>query len=253
MNSTTFQDALPQVSNLSDHAGQPAAFNPTPTINRYFRALLFCLLANAGQTAHAAVMNFDDLVLNVSGVVNPPTPYQGVLWGDVGVPDLFAWGDISYAATNSYANTNYGSPSGDIAASNYAGPVFASMANGAAFDFNGAYFSSQRQNNQLTSTSAKTLTLQGFNGATLVNSLAVNLDLNRIGYEWIQADFIGITSLKITGSTDDDRIPDSATTWMIDDFTYNATPNQVPEPATMVLALLGLGLFGVVRRGPAKP
>lgn len=252
MNSNAFKAIPPQPSTAVSRVSEPADITPTSPIKRYSRVLALCLLASAGHTAQAAVMNFDDLVLNVSGVVNLPTPYQGVLWGDLGDPDLFAWGDISYAATNSYANTNYDSPSGDIAASNYAGPVFASMADSAAFDFNGAYFSSQRQNNLLTSTSAKTLTLQGFNGATLVNSLAVNLDLNRIGYEWIQADFIGITSLKITGSTDDVRIPDSATTWMIDDFTYNATPNQVPEPATMVLALLGLGLLGVVRRGPAK-
>ncbi len=250
MYSNAFKTVPPQPSTDVSRVGEPADITPTSPIKRYSRVLALCLLASAGHTAQAAVMNFDDLVLNGSGVVNLPTPYQGVIWGVLGDTDLFAWGDISY--TDNYRNTNYGSPSGDIAASNYAGPVFASMVNGASFDFNGAYFSSQRQNNLLTSTSAKTLTLQGFNGATLVNSLAVNLDLNRTGYEWIQADFIGITSLKITGSTDDVNIPDSATTWMIDDFTYNATPNQVPEPATMVLALLGLGLLGVVRRGPAK-
>jgi hypothetical protein len=207
------------------------------------RVLALCFLAGAGHTAQAAVLKFDDLVMNVSGVLNLPTPYQGVLWGELGDPDLFAWGDISYAAANSYGNS-YGSPSGDIAASNYSGPVIARMFNGAAFDFNGAFFSSYTAYDQLETTSATRLTLEGFLGATLVNSLT--LDLN-IGYDWVQAEFFGITSLRITGNNNN-LVPDSATRWMIDDFTFNATPSRVPEPATMMLALPGLGLLGVVRR-----
>ncbi len=247
MYSTTFQIAPPEASTGSDRVGQPADLNPTPTIKHYSRVLMFCLLASTGQTAQATVLNFDDLVMNVSGVLNLPTPYQGVIWGDLGDPDLFAWGDINYAAPGNYGNS-YNSPSGDIAASNYARPVFARMANGDAFDFNGAYFSTYTQYDTLQSSSARTLTLQGFNGANLVNSLTVNLN---IGYDWVQADFTDITSLKITGSNN--LVPDYATSWMIDDFTYNTTPSQVPEPATMMLALLGLGLLGIVRRGPAKP
>lgn len=248
MHSTLIKPVPSQTPATATRVAECAAFAPTSPIKQSFRVLALCLLAGAGQSAQAAVLNFDDLAMNVSGVLNLPTPYQGVIWGDLGDPDLFAWGDISYAATNSYGNTHFDAPSGDIAASNYAGPVFARMADGAAFDFNGAYFSSFRIYNQLQSDSAIKLILEGFNGASLVNNLTVNLDLNRIGYEWVQADFIGITSLRITGSNNN-LVPDYATRWMIDDFTYNATPSQVPEPATMMLALVGLGLLSVVRRG----
>lgn len=242
---TAFPVVPAQAPTGSSRAGRPAAQKPTPTRKHYSRVLLLCLLAGTGQTTQAAVLNFDDLVMNVSGVLNLPTPYHGVLWGTLGDPDLFAWGDVNYAAPGNYGNS-YHSPSGDIAASNYAGPVFASMANGAAFDFNGAYFSSYTMYDLLQSDSARTLTLQGFNGANLVNSLTVGLN---IGYDWVQANFAGITSLKISSSNG--LIPDYATRWMIDDFTYNATPSPVPEPATMTLALLGLGLLGVMRRRPA--
>lgn len=213
---------------------------PPQALTTVSRVLALCLLASAAHTAQAAVLNFDDLVMNASGVLNLPTPYQGVIWGDLGDPDLFAWGDVSY--TDNYGNS-YGSPSGEIAASNYARPVFAKMADGAAFDFNGAYFSSYTMRDLLQSASATTLTLQGFNGAALVDSLTVNLG---VGYDWVQADFIGITALRISGANN--IVPDFATSWMVDDFTYNATPSQVPEPATMMLALLGLGLLGLCGR-----
>lgn len=244
MFSNAFKAVPPHASTAVSHVGKPADITPTSPFKRYSRVLALCLLASAGHTAQAAVLNFDDLVMNVSGVLNLPTPYQGVIWGDLGDPDLFAWGDVSY--TDNYRNS-YGSPSGEIAASNYAGPVFARMADGAAFDFNGAYFSSYTMGDMLQSVSATILTLQGFNGAALVDSLSVNLS---IGYDWVQADFIGITALRISGANN--IVPDSATSWMVDDFTYNATPSQVPEPATMMLALLGLGLLGVARRSHSQ-
>ena len=100
------------------------------------------------------------------------------------------------------------------------------------FDFNGAYFSSYTLYDVLQSDSATVLTLEGLNGATVVDSLTVNLN---IGYDWIQADFLGITSLRLTSSNG--IIEPERTRWMIDDFTFNATPStHVPEPATLALS-----------------
>lgn len=75
------------------------------TSRRLPLALMLCLFGITSQAAHADVLNFDDLVLNVSGVINVPTPYHGVLWGTEGNPDLYAWGDSSYSAANSYGNS----------------------------------------------------------------------------------------------------------------------------------------------------
>jgi|JI9StandDraft_1071089.scaffolds.fasta_scaffold10525_2 hypothetical protein len=207
------------------------------------RAIMLGFLAVAGQAAHAAVLDFDDLALNQSGVINVPTPYHGILWGTLGDTDLYAWGDISYSAANSYGNS-YNSPSGGNAASNYAGPVYASLSSGGVFDFNGAYFSSYTLYDVLQSDSATVLTLEGLNGATVVDSLTVNLN---IGYDWIQADFLGITSLRLTSSNG--IIEPERTRWMIDDFTFNATPSaHVPEPATLALSLTGLAWLTSWRR-----
>lgn len=204
-------------------------------------AVMVCCTLLAGQTAQADVLDFDDLVMNVSGVLNVPTPYKGFLWGTVGDTDLYAWGDSSYSAASSYGNS-YNSPSGENQASNYAGPVLGRLASGDPFDFNGAYFSTFTIYDALQSDSAALLTLEGFNGATLVDSLTVNLG---IGYDWVQADFFGITSLRITGSNA--LVQPYQTRWMIDDFTFNATFTGVPEPLTLLLSLAGLGLIGLSR------
>lgn len=225
------------------HSSHPTTPFGAPAKLRMSRAIMLGLLAVAGQAAQAAVLDFDDLALNQSGVINVPTPYHGILWGTLGDTDLYAWGDISYSAANSYGNS-YNSPSGGNAASNYAGPVYASLSGGGVFDFNGAYFSSYTIYNALQSDSATILTLEGFNGSTLVDSLTVNLN---IGYDWIQADFLGITSLRLTSSNG--IIEPERTRWMIDDFTFNATPSaQVPEPATLALTLTGLAWLTSGRR-----
>jgi hypothetical protein len=205
------------------------------------RAVMMSCALLAGQAARAEVLDFDDLVMNVSGVLNVPTPYRGFLWGTLGDTDLFAWGDSSYSAANSYGNS-YNSPSGENQASNYAGPVLGRLASGSAFDFNGAYFSTFTIYDALQFDSAALLTLEGFNGATLVDSLTVSLG---IGYDWVQADFLGITSLRLSGSNA--IVQPYQTRWMIDDFTFNATSTGVPEPATLLLALCGLGLIARCR------
>ena len=77
--------------------------------------------------------------------------------------------------------------------------------------------------------------------------MTVNLG---IGYDWVQANFLGITSLRLTGSNA--IVQPYQTRWMIDDFTFNATSTGIPEPATLLLSLSGLGLIGLSRRGKAR-
>lgn len=216
-------------------------------IKRLPQAVIVCCSLVAGQAARADVLDFDDLVMNVSGVLNVPTPYKGFLWGTLGDTDLFAWGDSSYTGVGNYGNS-YNSPSGENQASNYGGPVLGRLASGNAFDFIGANFSTFTIYDALQFDSAALLTLEGFNGSTLVDSLTVNLG---IGYDWVQANFLGITSLRLTGSNA--IVQPYQTRWMIDDFTFNATSTGIPEPATLLLSLSGLvGLIGLSRSGKAR-
>lgn len=225
---------------LLDHQSERGS----PMLGISSAAVLGCLLA-AAPLAHASVINFDDIALNVSYVMNVPDNHGGFVWGEIGDPDLYAFGDTIFTGAGNYANS-YNSPSGENAVSNYAGTVYIRQSSGAAFDFNGAFFSTFTIADQTQSDSASLLKFEGFNGATLVRSMTANLD---VGYDWVQADLLGITSLRITGSNA--IVQPFQTRWMMDDFTFNATPTNVPEPATLLLSIAGFGLiarFQAVKR-----
>jgi hypothetical protein len=197
--------------------------------------------------AQASVVHFDDLVLNVSGVLNVPAHYNGFIWGtSVGNPKFFAIADSSYMGAGNYAN-GYGSPSGANAVANYAGEVVVQLSTGGPFDFNGARFSTWTSSDLMQFDSATQLTIEGYNGATLVDTALINFSAG--GYSWLQADLLGVTSLRFVGFSPVPGIGTEYTRWLMDDFTFNETPAGVPVPAAIWLIAPGiLAMFGALRR-----
>lgn len=196
--------------------------------------------------AQAAVLNFDDIPLNVSGVLNVPDNYGGFIWPSNGNPLFFAIGNGPYQGAGNYANS-YGAPSGQIAVSNYGSPgVSVSRSDGGIFRFTGANFSTWTSRDQLQSTSATLLTIMAYNGSTLVGSTSTSFSAG--GYHWLSAGFDNITSLTFSGSNL--LVEPYQTSWLMDDFTYETGPrnNTVPLPASSLLMGLGLAALFVSRR-----
>ncbi len=111
-----------------------------------------------------------------------------------------------------------------------------SLLNGDTWDFNGAFWASAYRDGNI-------LTLNGYRGTRLAYSTTTELFTQ--SKQWVQSDFIGITSLSITTSA-------NQVAW--DDFEYNASstapppepePEPTPTPEPAPLALLGLGLAGI--------
>lgn len=205
------------------------------------------LLALSVPVASADVVNFDDLILNVSGVLNVPAHYNGFVWGvSVGNPAFFAIADSAYTGVGNYANS-YGSPSGENAVANYSGEVRAFRSDGAPFDFNGADFSTWTSSDDLQTDSATSLTIEGYNGANLVGTASMNFAAG--GYSWLQADLLGVTYLRFVGFSPVPGIGTERTRWLMDNFTFNESPATVPIPAAAWLFGSGmLGLAGFRRR-----
>lgn len=196
--------------------------------------------------AQAAVLNFDDIPLNVSGVLNVPDNYGGFIWPQNGNPLFFAIGNGPYQGAGNYANS-YGAPSGQIAVSNYGSPgVSVSRSDGGIFSFSGANFSTWTSGDQLQSTSATLLTIMAYNGSSLVGSTSTSFSAG--GYHWLSAGFNNITSLTFSGSNL--LVEPYQTSWLMDDFTYDTNPanNSVPLPASPLLMALGLAVLATSLR-----
>lgn len=199
-----------------------------------------CVCAGV-RPAVADVVDFDDLVLNASGVLNVPDGYRGFLWGPTpGNPRFYAFGNAPYMGAGNY-NNNYGAPSGTTAASNYAGLVTLSRLDGGAFDFVGAMFSTFATNSAFVSRSATSLTVRGMAGTTEVGAATITFAAPP-AYGWLAAGFTGVTALVFEGAYDSG--PDSSANWMMDDFTYRLSPvgQPVPEPGTLGLLVAGAAL-----------
>ncbi|MGI6656181.1 MAG: PEP-CTERM sorting domain-containing protein [Desulfobulbus sp.] len=168
--------------------------------------------------AKAFVLTFDD----VPGA-DPYMTYNPIPNGYGG----FDW-DYSFrlAHKDQYPGGGYvhGTVSGEWAAYNALGTTVL-ISRQDTFHFTGAYFSSAFDLSQ-------TLSLKGWRDGTELFSTALEIKNN--ASRWVQVDWSGIDTLEL-GS--------SGWSFVMDDFTFNESPNPVPEPGTMVLLASGLIVF----------
>lgn len=197
------------------------------------------LLLAAQAASRADVVDFD------SDVDQRPE------WGGLGWTYQFShgfdWGSPGWAIVSDEFMAPYGnsfdSPSGQNAVFNGGtGDPMSTLTvrrESGAIDFQGLNVATWGREDAMAGFSATQLTVEGYNGQTLVGSLSVGLSAT--GYQWVNANFQGVTELRFS--------VEPGKYWLLDDLTYQ--PSTVPEPSTALmsaLGLLGMGLFIARRR-----
>jgi hypothetical protein len=215
---------------------------------------LTCLTASVlfvANPAHAiSIVTFDDINTSIpptSGATSVPYNYDGFFWGNnPGSNVLTAINNIIWTSPGNYNNAGNSSPSGNNGVLLNTGIIDVSRSNGQVFNFNGAYFSPFTTNNDLNSQggTATTVTVQGYNGATLVGSDSITF--SAAGYVLLSTNIENITSLRMTGSSP--LVQNFQTSWLMDNFTYTDATAVPWETDTLPLigstVLFGFALWG---------
>lgn len=185
-------------------------------------AIVTAVILGCGS-AWAGVLTFGPATTpgNFNGM---PANYGGFVWG----PN---WGVMSNGYYDSVYQNSYGAPSG-AAASNEGGVLSVTTSSNSVFNFDGALFSAFAANDSFQGFSSTTITVNGYNGTTLVGSATMNLTPN--GFTYLNASLNGVDRLDFLSSG-------SPQWWLMDNFTYNSTP----EPGSLLL--FGTGLLALVR------
>ena len=196
----------------------------------------FCLAAllvlALPMFSYATVLTFGPACSGSCNFAQLPIGYGGLSW----TPGFYAMSNAYY--DTSYGNT-YGAPSGG-AAFNASGGSPIAMNSTTPFFFSGADLSAFAGSDAYASYSSVTLTIDAYDA--LSNHIgSVTATLSPTGYNFVTANFANVSSLVFTN----DCGTCSGRWWLMDNFTYNATP----EPGTLVMLSSGLlAAAGMIRR-----
>lgn len=196
----------------------------------------------------ATTLGFDGIATPNCGSATPdviPAGYNGFSWhASFGVEC-----NSDYMGAGGSGNS-YGSPSAPNAVYNQFGDLLLTITRGSLFTFDGAKFSGWTVNDLVDiagGVTAKSVTVTGFNGATIVGSNALTL-----------AGADGSGALKylamsgIAGNIDKLEISTPGNFWLMDDFQFtdqgNGPPPSVPEPASLALFGLGMAALAAAQR-----
>jgi hypothetical protein len=196
------------------------------------------LMLGMGSTVYAEVLDFEGLSDETGYVTmssEGATNYAGFTWNL-----NFGLVHDSYYL-NTEGNT-YDSPSGDYAVFNWNGLPGLNITRTSLFDFTGANFSAWAKNDAPFVSghlsSATSITVYGYNGADLVDSVSMTLSTDQ--YNWLQADISDINRLvfQTQGAT-------ANSVWLMDDFTYGTM--VIPEQVSSTLFIIGGATLGFRR------
>ena len=186
-------------------------------------ALIACAALALAGSAHAGVINFDELAtggdfLSLSDV----NPYAGLNWSS----DWYA-GDNSI---DGYAN---GARSGSNFAVNGFGSDAMSVSSATGFNFAGAWFATPAGG----SDKANWINISAYDALNQLIGSTGNIAIGDT-YQWVAASFSNVAMLTITRDSG---------WYVMDDFTTVASA-VVPEPATPLMLAIGLLALGLGRR-----
>jgi len=182
-----------------------------------YSAVIITCLAGMCNPVNANVLTFDDV--STTDYHEPiPDGYGGFNWNNF---------NVIYGPTFPTTAYDWGRVSGDYTAFNgYGDPAGITLSLG-TFDFNGVYLSNKDV--------ASSVQVVGYLGGATVYDTTVNLPAVPAA-TWFQFDYTAIDQLKF--------IPNGI--FVMDNFTFNET--VVPLPGAVILAGLGVGLVGWLKR-----